>query len=590
MSSAVRTIWRRLAAAFWGRSLADIPVEGEEEPAYRPIDAALVRRLIGWLRPYARRYSLGVALGVAMILLELLSPYFIGRIIAAATDAVREGAPADAGAIAVRQLLGIIGWWGLALAISVVLQRSQILIMTGAGERVQFDLRHALFAHLQKLSMSYYDRTRLGRIISRCTSDLGSLREINVWGLDILIKNALMMVFAATMLLATEPRLFLAVVWLTPILYAANRFYRWKAAIQHQIAREAYTRVATNLAENITGSRVVTAFHRQDWNLAVFNRLQEQNTVNNVQVARINGAFQPLIQLVGTLGRIIILLYGAYLVMSGRMPGGVAAVVTAFLYWDWFMNPILAFGNFHNQLLMAMAGAERIFQLLDTRPEVLDSPDAVSLPRLRGHVRFEGVTFGYSADRPVLHEVDFEAPAGRTVALVGPTGSGKSSIISLIARFYQPQAGRVTIDGYDLRLVSGESLHRQMGIVLQSNFLFSGTIIDNIRYARPQASDEDVERAARELGTLDAILALPEGLRTEVGERGASLSVGQRQLICFTRAFLADPSILILDEATSAIDTATESVERGNHRELIAGAGTYARLHRRFVEGGMTTG
>src|SRR5262245_55784644 len=402
----------------------------DDEPAYRPIDTRLIKRLLGWLWPYRRSYALGIALGVVMIALELLGPLFIGRIVSVATEFLaRADKTPEIQAAAIRAVVTIVAIWAAAFAISVIVQRAQILIMAQAGERVQFDLRRALFAHLQWLSMSFYDRTRLGRIISRCTSDLGSLRDINVWGLDTVTKNGLMMIFAAIMLWATEPRLFAAVAWLGPVLYVCNRVYRRRAAVVHQIAREGYTRVATNLAENITGVRVVAAFNRQAINLDTFNRLQTANTVNNVQAARINGAYQPLLQLIGAVGRVIILLYGAYLVLSGRIAGGVGAVVTAFLYWDWFINPILAFGNFHNQLLMAMAGAERVFQLLDTKPEVVDVPGAVELPQLAGRIRFEHVTFGYHADRPVLHDVDFEIQAGQTAALVGATGSGKSSII-----------------------------------------------------------------------------------------------------------------------------------------------------------------
>jgi ATP-binding cassette subfamily B protein len=418
--------------------------------------------------------------------------------------------------------------------------------------------------------------------------------------------------------------LFLSVVWIGPVLLVANRYFLKRLGRLQQVAREGWTRVSTNLAENITGMRVVTAFHRQDPNLMVFNALQEDNTENNVAVNRANGEYQSLLIVLGYTGRAIILIYGTYLVASGSLRDkGVGSVVAAYLYWDYFMNPILTLGNFYNQLMMALAGAERIFNMLDTKPEVQDLPDAKPMPRIEGNVKFENVTFGYKPDRPVLHDVSFEAKSGQMFALVGATGSGKSSIVSLIARFYQPQRGRVLVDGQDIRAVTGESLHKQMGLVLQVNYLFSGTVLDNICYVKPDATRQEVIAAAKAIGSHDAIMSLQDGYDTEVGERGANMSLGQRQLICFTRAYLANPRIFMLDEATSAVDTATEMlvqeslekllagrttfivahrlstilnadcilvidqgrvIERGTHRELIAHGGKYAHLYEQFVQ------
>ncbi len=595
---------------------------GDEEARYRPIEWPLVRRLVSFLAPYKKQYALGIVFGVAMVCLEMLSPRFIGAIVDYTTAYAAGRYPTISQSSAITHVISIVLLWAAVLAAAMLLQRLSIIIMTRAGETVQFDLRRHMFDHLQRLSMSFYDRTKLGRIISRCTSDISSLREVNVWGIDKIVKNSLMITIAAAMLLYTEPRLFLSVVWLGPVLFIANYIYRRRAADGWQVVREGFTRVSTNLAENITGVRVVTAFNRQSPNLGVFNGLQEVNTSNNVVLSRVNGIYQPLLNLIGFVGRVIILLFGGYLIASGRVRN-VGAVVAAFLYWDWFMNPIIDFGTFSNLLLQAMAGAERIFSLLDTAPDVQDLPAAYPLPRINGEVKFQNVTFGYNPDRPILHEINFTAQPGQMVALVGATGSGKSSIISLIARFYQPQKGQITVDAHDLRHITGESLHRQTGLVLQVNYLFTGTVMENIRYAKPSASDDDVINAAKSIGSCDAIMNLKDGFKTEVGERGASMSLGQRQLICFTRAFLADPRILMLDEATSSVDTETEVliqeslekllenrttfivahrlstilradcilvidqgriVERGTHRQLINLDGKYAHLYDQFVQ------
>jgi ATP-binding cassette subfamily B protein len=574
MLGCVRSLLRR-------PSPLDVLTE-DGEARYRPIDSKLIRRLAQYLKPYRKQYCLGVVLGLVMVLLEMQSPRFIGAIVNWTTGyAAGTLTPMPSESAAIRHVGLIVGLWACVAATALLLHRWTIIIMTYAGERVQFDLRRALFAQLQRLSMSFYDKTKLGRIISRCTSDINALREVNVWGIDIVAKNTLMVIVSGGMLLNTEPRLFLAVAWLGPILFVLNRAYRQRAAVLYQIVREGWTRVSSNLAENITGVRVVTAFNRQSFNLDVFDNLQVRNTGNNVRAARANGIYQPLLTFVGFTGRAIILCYGGYLVAGG---GGrhisVGAVVTAFLYWDWFMAPIVNFGNFYNQLMMAMAGGERITNLLDLQPDVTDVVDARPLPPVTGHVNFEHVHFGYKPERPVLFDVDFEVAPGQMIALVGATGSGKSSIISLLARFYQPQQGRILIDGHDIRHVTGESLHRQMGLVLQSNYLFAGTVLENIRYARTESSIEDVVEAAKALGTYESIMSLARGFDTEVGERGANMSLGQRQLICFTRAFLADPRILMLDEATSSVDTATELLIQGSLERLLAGRTTFVVAHR----------
>jgi ATP-binding cassette subfamily B protein len=560
------------------------PLAEDEEQRYRPIDRALLRRVLGLLAPYRRQYTLGVALGLAMTIFDMMSPKFMQWLIDFGVGYQRGALiPQPTQGHAIGHVLFLIGMWALFIGGAIVLQRFTILVMTSAGERVQFTLRRRLFSQLQRLSMSYYDKTKLGRIISRCTSDVNSLREVNVWGLHVICSNLLMMIVAAVMLAATtDIRLFLSVAWLGVVLLLANHVYFKKAASMWQTTREGCTRVSTNMAENITGMRVVTAFDRQVPNLGVFNRLQINNTNNNVQVARVNGVYQPVLDLIRFVGKTIILVYGGYLIVAGRFPvgKGVGAVVAASLYWDWFMNPITTFGQWYNMLMQAMAGAERVFSLLDLEPDVKDEPNAQALPRIVGRVQFDHVTFGYNPERPVLHDINFEVAPGQTVALVGATGSGKSSIISLIARFYQPQQGKVLVDGNDIRSVTGDSLHKQMGLVLQTNYLFTGSVMENIRYAKLGATDDDVRRASQAIGVDEMILALKDGFQTDVGERGANMSLGQRQLICFARAFLADPRIFMLDEATSAVDTATELLVQTSLEKLLAGRTTFIVAHR----------
>ena len=632
MTAAIKAIFRRPPAR-------PVSIETEEESPVKSIDFALLRRMLVNLKPYRWQYVRGISAAYGQLVSDLIGPAVVGTLINFVGDYVTQG-PAHAPTVldnvlrwftgpfdpasltqhqAVMYLLLLIAVWALSVAGSVFSQRFAILTTTRVGETVQFDYRLKLFNQLQRLDMSFYDKTKLGRIISRCTSDVNSMRETNVWGPAHMVIQSSACVFAAVILAVLDWRLFLAVAWLGPVLYVVNRFFLKKVALSWQIQREGFTRVSTNLAENITGMRVVTAFNRQNVNVTEFNRLQTINTANNVSTARVNGVYQPTLEVTRFIGRVVLLGYGGYLVASGGLSLG--SVVAAYLYWDWFVNPIVFLGNFSNTAMQAFAGAERILALLDNNPAVYDLPDAKPLPRITGEVTFENVTFGYKPESPVLHDVSFTAKPGQMFALVGHTGSGKSSIISLIARFYQPQSGRVLVDGHDVRHCTGDSLHKQMGLVLQVNYLFSGTVLDNIRYAKPDATEEQVLWAAEELGTLDTINSLPLGLHTDVGERGANMSLGQRQLICFTRAYLADPRIFMLDEATSAVDTGTEQlvqrslekllknrttfvvahrlstirradcilvidhghvIERGRHDELVALGGKYAQLYEQF--------
>lgn len=581
------------------------PNAPDGEADYKALEWPVVRNMLSWMAPYKKRYILALIVSLLETVLNMTGPLFIkhlvdhdipghpnffGLYITALVSLVSTSA-ADwlTAQVAAHPPYWAIGFtvslWGLVTAVAILLMRFNMAYLRQTGEQVMFSIRKAVFKHLQELSMSFYDRTKFGRILSRGTSDIDAMVNPVVNGINTVVANTMMMAIAAIMIFFSDWRMALAVLWLGPVLYVMNQIYRKKIGLKWRVVREHFTRVSTNLAENINGMRVVTAYNRQADNLSNFNLLQDANTINNIHANMTNGIYLPLLNVVGFIGKVIILMFGCYLVIStSALPESarftVGTLMALYMYWDWFMNPALNFGNFHNEMMMAMASAERIFSLLDLKPDVMDSAKAQPLPPVRGDVVFDHLSFGYKADKPVLHDVTFEAKAGQTIALVGHTGCGKSTIMNLICRFYVQQQGRILIDGHDLREVTADSLHQQMGIVSQANYLFSGTVLDNMRYARPGATEEQVIESAQQLGSHEVLLSLKDGYHTEVGERGSSMSLGQRQLICFTRAFLANPRILMLDEATSAVDTHTEMIIQEALERLVAHRTTFIVAHR----------
>jgi ABC-type multidrug transport system fused ATPase/permease subunit len=491
------------------------------------------------------------------------------------------------------------------------------------GERVIRDLRFDLFRHIQRMPMAYFHRVKRGRILSRMLSDAEAVRFGVQDVLFVSMVQGVQMVVAAAVMAVTDWRLFLVILAMVPILAVINHYFRRKLSTSWRIVQESFSRLTATLAESVSGIRVTQSFVRQQVNADLFGNLVADHGQFNQDANRLVGMFVPLLEFNSQLFLASLLIIGGWQVAHGS--ADVGAIVMFFLMSGLFFQPIGVIGFQYNRALTAMAGAERIFKVLDTEPDWEDPPDATKLPLIQGRVEFKDVTFGYDPSRPVLHDINFVAEPGRTIALVGETGSGKTSIINLIAKFYLVTAGRVLIDEYDVRQVDSDSLHHQMGIVLQQNFLFAGSVMDNIRFAKPQATDDEVRAAAQKLDCLDLLESLPDGLHTEVGEGGAGISLGQRQLICFTRAMLANPRILILDEATSAVDTMTEYriqralerllenrtnfvvahrlstirhadcvlvldngriVERGTHNQLLASRGLYANLYREFLRAG----
>ena len=590
------------------------PLEDDEDAEqFKPLEWGLIRRMFTYARPVKRE------LNILLVLTVIRSAQLPALIWASAAIISGPIAHHDIGGLP----WAVLGYGVLALTTDVLFHWRQRYALE-IGETVVNGLRAEIFAKTQRQPMSFFHRVKLGRIISRVTSDVESLR---VGIQDVMFVSAIQfgqMVFTAIVMVRCDWVLFLVVAGLAPVLWGANRHFRVRLSHLTRAAQESFSRVTATLAESVNGIRVTQGFVRQETNAGLFRGLLADHSRYNMALARTSAKLTPLLELNSQFFVAILLLFGGWRVFDGAM--SIDALITFFFLSNFFFSPIAVIGNQYNQALVAMAGAERVFRLIDTQPAWEDAPEAVALPKVAGQgarVEFRKISFGYDPARLVLHEVDFVAEPGQTVALVGHTGSGKTSIINLAAKFYLPTCGELFIDGREVRTITSDSLHRQLGMVPQQNFLFSGTVLANLRLARPEATEAEVRAAAQQLDCLDLLEALPQGLHTEVGERGAGLSVGQRQLVCFTRALLADPRLVILDEATSSIDALTEArlqkalvtllrgrtsfvvahrlstirhadlvlvldqgrvIERGTHTELLAGGGHYAALYRQFVQ------
>ncbi len=529
------------------------------------------RRRLGVLvrlaRPYRARTALAVVTLLGFTFVALLPPYLAKL---AVDDGISEG---DLG-----RLTAIVVAFVVAGIAAFALSGAQTYYTGWVGERALADLRIDLFRHLQHLSLGYYERNRTGAIISRITNDVEALDMLVTDGRSSLVQNSLLLGGTAIVLFFLDWRLALATLVVLPLMAAATAWFRSRSNHAYRRVRERLGLVTATLAEDIAGMRVVQSFTREPASQATFRGVNERYRESNYETVVLNGLYFPAVDVLASVATAIVLGFGGALVVDGSITVGTLLAFT--LYLTNFFDPVQQLSQLYNTFLSAAAALDRITTVLDEEPEVVDATGAAPLPRIEGHVRFEHVRFGYGNLPEVLHGLDLDVPAGTTVALVGHTGAGKSTIAKLLARFYDPREGRVTIDGHDLREVTQESIRSQLGIVPQEGFLFSGTVAENIAFGRPGASREDVEAAASTVGADAFVAELPDGYDTELGERGFRLSLGQRQLVAFARALLADPRILILDEATSSVDIGTERrIERGLRR-LLAGRTAFVIAHR----------
>ncbi len=546
----------------------------DQDASHRSLDRVLISRILGLMRPYRVKRNW---LFVVVLLRSLQQPAFVWAVAATIN-----------GPIAQHQSTSSIVWAALGvLALSAVMQitlhfRQRLTLEI--GEAVVNDLRRAVFTHLQSMPMSFYHKTKVGRIISRINGDCDAVR-IGVQ--DVLFVSMVglgQMLFTALLMLWFDPVLFAIVFAMAPVLWGLNRLFQSRLTQAYREIQESFSRVTSTLAESVAGIRVTQGFSRSEKNAELFSELVVSHADYNMKATWAWGIFNPLLELNSAAVTAAIIAVGGWRVVSPDSLASIGDLIQFMFLTGLFFTPVQILGTQYNQALAAMAGAERVFGILDQKPQWSDIESAVSLPRLQGRLTVENVTFAYDSGTVVLHDVSFDVSPGQRVALVGPTGSGKSTILSLLARFYLPTHGRILLDGVDTRGVTSESIASQVAMVLQQNYLFTGTVRDNLQiasgiYSAP-FTDEQIYAALESMECRDLVEGLPHGLDTKVGGRGSKLSLGQRQLICFARALLANPRVLILDEATSAIDTMTEVRIQRSLQRLLSGRTCFIVAHR----------
>jgi ABC-type multidrug transport system fused ATPase/permease subunit len=528
-------------------------------------------RVLGLFKPYIARHRGLTLLSIILMLIytvtSLANPYLIG--------------------LAIDNYIYHVDLTGLALISAVLIvvnivmwqaQYWQVWTMSWVGQRILYLLSSDMFRHLQQLSLSFYDRTQIGRVMSRLQSDIDVLESLLSSGLLSMLSSLVSLVGIIVVMLIMDVPLALLSFTVLPVMFVIAFFWQRSAQQSFRRTRAAISMVNARLQENISGMRVIQSMAREDRIRSDFDELNAYNRDTNLEASRIAALVLPLVEVVAAVAIALVIVFGGLMVAHKQLQIGVLVAFT--LYINRFFDPIRDLSQQYTQLQRSAVAAERIYQILHVPVEVVDRPKAQTLPPIEGNIEFRDVTFGYLPQISVLHDLNLYIKAGQTAAFVGSTGAGKTTISALITRFYDVQQGAILIDGYDVKDVTQTSLRSQIGVVLQEPFLFTGTIRDNIRYGRLDATNEEVEEASKAVGAHDLITRLPQGYDTAIRERGRNLSVGQRQLISFARALLADPRILILDEATASIDTVTEVIVQQGLNRLLKGRTALVIAHR----------
>ena len=539
----------------------------EDDQLGKAYDSRLLRRLLAFLQPYRRKLILAIFLMITSSLLLISQPIIIAR---AVDDGIRTGS------------LSATRMWAVLLLVVAILiwitDRWRIALMATVGTNVVADFRSHLFRHLHTLSLSFFNGYSVGRLMSRLIGDVGVVERFVTWSITGLFRSFFTLTGILVAMLLLNWRLALITFSVLPFMAIITNYWRKHVRIAYRATRQRLSLINGYLNETITGIRVTKSFTREERNHQFFSTLNSSYFDANVEASRLSAIFFPSVDFLGSVATALVVGVGGWLVLGDALTAG--TLLAFVLYVDRFFEPIRELAQRYNIFQATMASSERVFNLLDLQPTVKDRPGAGQLPPIKGEVIFDNVSFGYDDHNLILNSVDLQAQPGQRIALVGETGAGKSTIIRLLTRFFDIDQGSITVDGYDIRDIRQESLRQQMGIVLQDSFLFTGTIEDNMRYGRLGATAEEVVATAKAVGAHDFIMNTAGGYQTEVGENGSNLSVGQRQILSFARALLADPKILVLDEATSSVDTTSEKVIQGAMDTLMDGRTSFVIAHR----------